>query len=463
MKRLQMLRVRFALWTASLLLAALVLFGLFVYLIMAYNLRIAIDETLQAVGMQLIVEVERGGRLPIEDIIEEPQYTRLREQGFSILVQNSVGRAIQGYGPYLPLLKPATNFTATLQAGRFTTISDPQTADKIRIYAVQIVDADAIGGFVQIARNLNDANRTLSLLFITLLISGPLLIVVAGVSGYFLAARALGPIDAITRTARAISANDLSARLQLPPTEDEVGRLAMTFDSMLARLDEAFQRERQFTADASHELRTPLAAMQTIISSTLTRRRSLTDYEQALGDLRHEVEHMRTLTEGLLQLARSDVKQHTAKADEVELTFLLKDVIDSLQPLAAEKGLTLIDQVPEEGLPLFGDSDALIRLFVNLIDNAIKYTEQGTITITATAQPDNKMVVNVSDTGIGIAPEHLPHIFHRFYRVDGSRSTEGIGLGLAIALEAAQAHNGTITVASELGKGTTFTVQLATK
>ena len=185
---------------------------------------------------------------------------------------------------------------------------------------------------------------------------------VAGGSGYFLAARALAPIDNITRTAGQISAKDLSARLKLPKSEDEVGRLAATFDSMLARLEDAFQRERQFTADASHELRTPLAAMQTIIGSTLGQQRTPAAYEQALRDLNHEAKQMRTLTEGLLHLARNDAPQQPTKFEDVDLALLLKDMVESLRPLAEEKGIALVDELPDEALTLHGDSDGLIRL-----------------------------------------------------------------------------------------------------
>jgi signal transduction histidine kinase len=285
----------------------------------------------------------------------------------------------------------------------------------------------------------------------------------AGGGGYFLAARALAPIDKITGTARNMSPDDLSTRLNLPETGDEVGRLAATFDSMLARLDAAFQRERQFTADASHELRTPLAAMQTIIGSTLGRQRAPAEYEQALTDLSQEVEQMRTLTEGLLHLARNDVIRQAAKFESADLSILLKDVLDSLRPLAEEKGLKLIGNVPDEDLTLMGDSDGLIRLFANLLDNAIKYTTQGCIIASAKRKDDKTLAVAISDTGIGIASEHLPHIFDRFYRVDQSRSTEGIGLGLAIAQDLARAHHGSIAVESEVGKGTTFIVQLSTQ
>ncbi|MFZ4662530.1 MAG: sensor histidine kinase [Caldilineaceae bacterium] len=460
MKAWKTLRLRFAIWTAGLLFATLLLFGLFVYFMMAYNLRAVIDETLQAITTQLIVEVDRRGLLPVEDIAEEPQYERLRTQGFSMRVQNLAGMSVQVHGSYAPLLQPMTNIADSDSAQGFTTITDPKTKAEIRVYAAPIVAHGKLLGVVQVARNLNDVNRTLQLLFITLLISGPLLILAAGASGYFLAARALRPIDEITQTARNISAQDLSARLNLPPTEDEVGRLAATFDSMLARLDHAFQRERQFTADASHELRTPLAAMQTIIDSTLTRQRTVAEYEQALTDLNHEAGQMRRLTAGLLHLARSDAKQQFTKAEEVDLSLLLQDVTDSLRPLAAQKGLTLITTIAAD-LLLLGDSDSLIRLFLNLLDNAIKYTSQGYITIVAKALPRNRVEVRISDTGAGIAPAHLPYIFDRFYRIDEARTTEGIGLGLAIAQEIAQAHGGAIICESNVGQGTTFTVQLA--
>jgi len=231
----------------------------------------------------------------------------------------------------------------------------------------------------------------------------------------------------------------------------------------LARLDDAFRRERQFTADASHELRTPLSAVQTIIGSTLARRRAPAEYEQALIDLSQEAGRMRTLTEGLLDLARHDATRQPAKFERVNLSHLLKDVVDSLRPLAEDKGLKLIDHVPDDGLTLMGESDGLIRLFVNLLDNAIKYTEQGFITISVHPTSDKLLEVTISDTGVGITPEHLPRIFDRFYRVDASRSKDGMGLGLAIVENAARAHGGKVSVESTVGKGTTFIVQLPTE
>ena len=465
MKYVRTLRIRFALWTAGFLFAALAMFGLFVYMNMSYSLVTPVDETLHLAAMQLLAEIQirEGQLIVLENPLEETEYAQLREQGLSMRVLNLTGQPVREYGPYIDLPPAQIDPIVPNYPGEFVTITDPAGQDPVRVYSTPIVGDNQVVGTLQVAQSLTNLKQTLNLLFITLLIGGPLVVIMAGSGGYFLAARALAPIDEITRTARHISANDLSTRLNMPETEDEVGRLAATIDSMLTRLDEAFRRERQFTADASHELRTPLSAMQTIIGSTLGRQRTPAEYEQALVDLGWEAEQMWKVTDGLLHLARRDAARQHTRFEPVDLSTLLKDVADSLRPLAEEKGLNLIDCVPDAGLALMGDSDGLIRLFVNLVDNAIKYTKQGYIAISAGPQDEKSVTVTVRDTGVGIAPEHLPNIFDRFYRVDESRSTEGIGLGLAIALDIVRAHGGNVDVESEVGKGTTFTVQLSSE
>ncbi|MBI1879606.1 MAG: HAMP domain-containing protein [Chloroflexi bacterium] len=460
MNRLKTLRVRFALWTAGLLLSALTLFGIFVYIRMAQSLAASVDDALMLAVSQLVaeVDVDHGKLELVVDFIQDMRNTSLLEQGFSFRLLNSAGETVQEYGPYHPLPQSQVKFTAPDQLGVFTTFTDTATQRPVRMYTAPFVDDNQVLGTMQVAQNLNNVEQTLNQLLTTLLVGGPLLVVLAGMGGYFLAARALAPIDKITHMARRISAEDLSARLNLPLTDDETGRLASTFDAMLARLDDGFQRERRFTADASHELRTPLAAIQTILSSTLARRRTPTEYEQVLADLSEETERLRTLVEGLLHLTHSDAA-HPMVKDSVNLSILLADVTDSLHLLAEDKGLELTAKI-SDNLTVAGDSDALIRLFVNLLDNAIKYTEQGQITVVANSGPNGFVEVAITDTGIGIAAAHLPHVFERFFRVDEARTTSGTGLGLAIALSVAQTHGGTIGVESELGKGTVFTVQL---
>jgi heavy metal sensor kinase len=460
-KQLRTLRVRFALWTAGLLLAALTLFSIFVYIRMAQSLADSVDNALRLATSQVVAELDvaNGELVAVEELLEDIPNTPLIEQGFSFRLLNRAGQTLQEYGPYQPLPQPEIDFTAPNQPGIFTTFTDRATQHPVRVYMAPVVEADQVVGVIQVAQNLNRVEQTLNQLLITLLVGGPLLVVVAGAGGYFLAAQALLPIDKITRAARQISAQDLSARLNLTPTDDEVGRLAATLDSMLARLDDAFRRERRFTADASHELRTPLAAIQTILSSGPARQRTPAEYEQVLADLGEETARLRTLAEGLLHLAHSDAAQPTAQ-DKVNLSNLLVDVADSLRPLAEDKGLELKAGIPDN-LSVTGDSDALISLFVNLLDNAIKYTEQGEISLAANTWANGLVQVTVADTGVGIDATHLPHIFERFYRVDQSRTTPGAGLGLAIALNIAQAHGGTIEVESKTGKGTLVTVQLA--
>lgn len=459
MKRLTTLRIRFALWTAGLLLAALTLFGIFVYVNMARSLTTVVDGTLQGIALQMVEEGGSRGAVSISDF-EDPQYAHLHEQGLSMRLFDPATQLRQTYGPYTSLPQPPVSQAFLTGAGLYTTINDPATQTAVRLYTMPINAADGRTlGILQVVLDLNSVNKTLDLLAVTLLIAIPVIGMVAGAGGYFLAARALLRIDRITQTAGTLSAQDLSARLNLPKTNDEVGRLAATFDLMLARLDDAFRRERQFTADASHELRTPLSAMQMIIDSTVTQPRTATEYVQALTDLRQETEVMHSLTEGLLQLARSDVIHQSFVMESVRVALLLQDVVESLRFKAEEKGLALYDHVTADETTISGDSDALIRLFVNLLDNAIKYTEKGSITVNA-GWIDGHYRIEICDTGIGILPVHLPHLFDRFYRVDPARSRQGIGLGLAIAQSIVSAHGGTITVESAVGVGSTFMVHL---
>jgi signal transduction histidine kinase len=226
---------------------------------------------------------------------------------------------------------------------------------------------------------------------------------------------------------------------------------------MLERLEQSFQRERQFAADASHELRTPLAAMEAILGVMRTERREAAEYEQSLADLADETTRLRHLVERLLELARSG-RQTAAEFSTVDVSTLVEDVVDVLRPLAQAKGLALECRL-EAGLTMRGDSDSLIRLFLNLVENAIKFTERGGIAVSASGVGET-VVVEVTDTGIGVAAERLPHIFERFYRADPSRSAPGAGLGLSLARQIVENHGGTLSARSREGEGSTFSVTL---
>lgn len=455
------LRFRFALWVAGLLLVVLVGFSAFVYFNLRLSLLAGIDDTLRLSASQTIAtsnlqngEVNFANRLP-----GGLAGSGLQERGLTIRILDPNGGLLEAFGPFQDLPVNTTSMAAaSRRQAIFFTLTDPAEGDPVRLYTEPIIENGQLVGVVQVAQSLGNMYDTLSRLLTAILFSSPFLVGIAGIGGYFLASRALAPIDQMTLTAQRISAEDLSARIEQPGTDDEVGRLAGTFDHMIRRLDEAFQRERQFTADASHELRTPLAAMQAIINVIREERRSGEDYERALDDLAEEADRLRTLTEDLLNLARSDTKE-TLEFEAIDICMLISDISDSLRPLAEKKGLALTTDMPER-IIISGDGDRLIRLFVNLLDNAIKYTSRGSIRVSVQRPRENMVEVSIADTGQGISSEDLPHIFERFYRVEKSRSSRGSGLGLAIAAQIAQLHGGSILASSTIGDGTVFTVRL---
>jgi heavy metal sensor kinase len=457
MKWIKTIRVRFALWSTVLLLGMLTAFGGFVYINLSHSLHTAIDNTLMLSAEQTAASLNiDNGHIIISEpnISEETGSEAFTQNGLTLIVLAKDGSIIQAEGPYRT--HPAPTTTAGTQ-GAFITLPETGETDSIRAYVLPVLDNTHVVGWVQTMQSLINAEDSLQRLLTALLLGGGMLSISTGFVGYFLASRALAPVDHITNAARRISTADLSARLNLPDTGDEVSRLASTFNDMLDRLETGFKRERQFTSDASHELRTPLTAMQAILSLVREGERPMQEYRQALDDLAGETDRLRGLVEDLLRLARGDLHQSDVR-ERIDLSTLLNDVTDSLRPLAEAKELSLrCDTLPT--LSMMGDSDGLIRLFVNLLDNAIKFTDHGQVTVTGKSERD-MLCVEIADTGAGIAAEHVAHIFDRFYRVETARSSAGSGLGLAIARQIAVEHGGEIQVKSTPNSGTIFTVRL---
>ncbi|HWE64962.1 MAG TPA: ATP-binding protein [Chloroflexota bacterium] len=294
-----------------------------------------------------------------------------------------------------------------------------------------------------------------------LLIVLPLVLVLATVGCWVLSGRALAPIDRITREARRIGATDLSRRLGLAPRDDEVGRLAATLDAMLARLEAAFAQQRAFTAAASHELRTPLTIVRGDLDVLLERPRRPAEYQEALHEMRGEVERLSDLVADLLTLARADAGAEEMPRDLVALDAVVTAVCADVQRLAHREGVTL-ELACAFDVVVMGEGRRLHHLLLNLLDNAIRYTPPGgTVRVTLETHGASAYL-RVADTGIGIAPDDLPHIFDRFYRADTARSraSGGAGLGLAIARWCVEAHAGQIAVESTPGLGSVFTVLL---
>lgn len=283
---------------------------------------------------------------------------------------------------------------------------------------------------------------------------------IAAFAGWRIVATALRPVDDMSRAARAIGAEaDFSRRLPTPAEPDELGRLAVTFNEMLADLERAFATQRRFLADAAHELRTPLTVVRASAETWLRGDRA-EERETAARVVAREADRMGRLVADLLTLARGDANQPQVRRP-VQLDAILVDVYRQALSLTDTVSLTLgeFDQVT-----VIGDPDRLRQLVLNLVDNAIRYTPDGGQVTLDLAKADGAATLRVRDTGAGIPPEDLPRIFDRFYRIDVARTRQsgGAGLGLAISQEIAQAHGGRIAVTSEAGHGTEFTVHLPT-
>ena len=322
-----------------------------------------------------------------------------------------------------------------------------------------------------------DPNNELERLAVSLVLGNLLTLAIALTGGFWLADRAMRPVHTITQTARTIGETDLQKRLHMRG-RDELAELGNTFDAMLTRLQAAFERQRQFTADASHELRTPLTIINLETDRALANRRSIDEYERIMRTIQSENHFMIRLVNNLLSLARMDAGQVKLKTEQLDLSALVSEVIERMQPLAVTQGVELgVGELPE--MRIMGDHSTLVQMLTNLVENAIKYSAgvtrpQVNISAGQREEQSGKLAwVKVNDNGIGIAPENLGRIFDRFYQVDAARNrvdgnegeseeqgSSGTGLGLAIANWIVQAHHGEIRVESETGKGTTFEVVL---
>ncbi len=293
----------------------------------------------------------------------------------------------------------------------------------------------------------------------TLVIGLPLLLVVAALGGYWLMRRALTPVAGMIKAAEALTFNSPRKRLPLAGTEDLLDELGETLNRMLERLDSAYQHASRFSADAAHELRTPLTIMRGELEFIALCHNLPTEIQTAVGSALDETMRLGQIVENLMALARTDGIGGKRAHWAVDLRALSAETIDQMQLLAEEKdiALTCTDGAPVMTL---GDRDRLKQVLVNLIDNAIKYTRHGGRVTLDVMHRGEHAVLKVTDTGIGIAPEHQASVFDRFFRVDPDRGVDGAGLGLAITKSICAAHGGSIVVESAPGQGSTFRITL---
>ena len=449
------IRVKLTAWYIAILLAGLSLFGIAAFVAMKKGIETSVDENLegQAAGIQ-----ELMGRVlneePTQLRNELREHAELREEAdFSQVCDES------GHWIYRSRLMVSHNVPAPT-AANYSAYNLVAGGLPLRVM-VREINAGGDRYRIQVAVPMDDFYDAIDRFEWVVLLLSPLLLILASGGGYWLSRRALAPVDQITRTAQDINSHNLAKRLDVPQSRDELQRLSQTLNSMLERLESSFNRITQFTADASHELRTPLALMRTTTEVSLRTSQTVADYREAQQEVLAELEKTSSLVEKLMLLARADAGVETLQHTPVNLAECLRDACKDGRILAEAKQLTLTEDIGSQEVFVEGDSHALHRLFLILIDNAIKYTPpNGTVTV-GLRRTNGSVVAEFRDTGIGIAADDLPNIFERFYRADKARSREfgGVGLGLSIARWVSEAHRGSIEVQSNPGTGSLFLVR----
>jgi heavy metal sensor kinase len=457
MKRLNV-RWRLTLWYGAVLTAILVGFGACVYFMMQRHLLARTDFELDEELTELALEVRLSK--DDEDLREQLQRRFFRHASFDFQVSR-LGSP--------PLFRSEQLQDAALPVPDHDSDDSLATVSETRRLPVlgemRVVSRRAIVRgeeyLVQATMSLLPNHAKLQAVLMTMLIAGPLAIVASLVGGYFLARHSLAPVDRMATIAEQITGTRLDARIEVANPDDELGHLARTFNSMLDRLQRAADELRRFTADAAHELRTPLSILQAEAEVALRMPRSADEYRRVLEVTLDESKRLGRLADRLLTLCRHDSGLQPMRHEEVQFDALVRDVVDQVRVTADEKGVVLAN-APLAECVITGDDIQLSQLLFNLLDNAVKFTKPGGKVVVQEEQCNGHVLLAISDTGLGISPTDLPHVFERFYRADKSRNgqTGGAGLGLAISKAIVEAHHGTIAIDSTLNAGTVVHVKL---
>ena len=458
------LRLRLTLWYGSALALILIVFSTILYVLTARTLRDAVDQSLEETAAAAVRSLEERGFLPLIDedelLSQFPELARI-DKFFQIF---SPSGTITIRSPNVKQHDVPLSRRALEVAFSGRTIFESAKYPKeppLRLISVPIVYQKNLLYIVQVGTSMESVDETLNRLLLVLLVTMPIALAVSLAGGWFMAGRALRPVDAITQAAQRIAGGDLTQRLTVPASADEIGRLTNTFNDMIDRLETSFRQIRQFSSDASHELRTPLTVMKGETELALRRPRDQHDYQVVLESNLEEIDRMTRIVDELLFLSRADMGEVKMERLPVRLESLIEDIHRQASLLGQERNIQVVLGAVAPATVL-GDELRLRELLLNLVDNAIKYSKPGGTVDIALAVEHGEARLSVADRGIGIATEDLRRIFDRFYRTDDARAhtKKGTGLGLAICTWIAESHQGRIDVQSEVGQRSTFTVTL---
>jgi heavy metal sensor kinase len=453
-------RIRLTLWYAGVLALSLIAFALVIYYAAGTIFHERQDESLRSTAQTVVSayieelgethSLSTAGQVVLAEITFPNRYVQLTDSA-----GNPIAASANLAGSNIAIPSPVL---ADARARGFSHAS----VNGLRVTVVPL-SSDQTLGYAAVAEPLSVIDDGLSELRRDLFAGVLLVLLLASAGGYFLARKSLTPIASMNSQTQRISAENLSARLDVTNSRDELGRLATTINDLLARLENAFKQQQRFIADASHELRTPLAVLRGETEVALGKTRTVEEYQQSLSLIQDEAERLSRIVEDLFILARQPINTRAAlNKEHVSLNDAVRDCARAAQVLAFQKGVRLKLENDSPSIALNGDEDLIKRMLLNLLDNAVKYTPAGGEISLALGRQNGNAEIVVRDTGIGIPAEAQPRVFDRFYRVDKARARTmgGAGLGLSIAQWIVEVHGGSINLASTPGHGSTFTIVL---
>jgi len=459
------IRFRLVVWYAGLLTAIFALLGALMYArlkgFLEENIVEAQSRRARQIAETLLVNVKQIGE---PYVVREVQSVYAPElSGRFIRITRVDGTEMYRSGPPNDQSFDPAEVEAAVPSTR-REFARKQTLPDGHALLIATFRAVANGGppyVVEVGAPTGPVEAVLNRLLLLLGIGLPLVVVVATGGGYFLIGRALRPVDRIAGKAEMITQHNLSERLPVVHTGDELERLSVSLNRMITHLDDAFQTSKRFVADASHELRTPLTILRGELEHLVEESSLAPEQRDRLGSLLEEVERLSKIVERLFALSRLDAGEAQNEWMPFDLTALAAETADQIALLAEDKKIAVSCDATAP-VPVEGDRARLKQVVVNLLDNAIKYTADGGAVHLQTSIANGQAVLEVTDTGIGIPPEAVAHVFDRFFRVDPTRSNEtgGAGLGLAIVKSICSAHGGTVEAESAVGRGSRFRVKL---
>jgi heavy metal sensor kinase len=457
------IRWRLTIWYGVVLSLILIIFASGIFIYFKNSLQESIDAKIRSIGEVLSSSMTDAHNTSVFGNFERYLENVLgkKPKGKFIQIMDSSGRIgakmsdIEGEA--LP-----TSFSALEGAMRGEIVYETieRTKPRLRMITIPILENKKVTSVVQVGTSLEDFDETIRKLLLIMIISIPTSICVTIVVGYFMARKALRPVDQIRRAAVKISSSNLDEKIDITGRKDELSRLAETFNAMINRLKDAFQRINQFSIDVSHELKTPLTILKGETEVALRKEREKHDYQVLLMSNLEEIDRMSCIIDDLLLLSKADTREIKLNVEEVALRDLIIDVCMDMKVVADKKSVAL-ETSELEDIRLKGDELKLRRMLLNIVENGIKYSHVGGKVSVSSYVNDGYAKIDIKDNGIGISEEDIKYIFDRFYRADRSRKREsGSGLGLSISRWIAEAHKGGIEVKSQPAQGSMFTIKL---